>query len=58
MDMAGVVMLTQGLLVLVIAALVWPLIAFASRPRRQRTQRTTSSDRIHQPTSFRASREG
>ncbi|WP_448337740.1 hypothetical protein [Chloroflexus aurantiacus] len=57
MEMAGVVMLTQGLLVLVIAALVWPLIAFASRPHRQRTQRTTS-DRIHQPTSFRASREG
>lgn len=57
MDTAGVIMLIQGLLVLVIAALVWPLIAYASRPRRQRTQRTPS-DRIHQPTSFRASREG
>lgn len=57
MDMAGVVMLTQGLLVLVIAALVWPLIACVSRPRRRLTQRTPS-DRIHQPTSFRASREG
>ncbi len=58
MDMAGVVTLTQGLLVLVIAALVWPLIACASRSQRQHTQRTTSSDCIHQPTSFRASREG
>ncbi|WP_322815577.1 hypothetical protein [Chloroflexus sp.] len=58
MDMASLIMLIQGLLVLVIAALVWPLIAFASRPRRRCTQRTTSADRIRLPTSFRASREG
>ncbi|WP_322512360.1 hypothetical protein [Chloroflexus sp.] len=58
MDMAGLIALAQGIGVLAIAGLIWPLIAIAKHTRPRRSQRVAPPARPRRPATFQPHHEG
>ncbi len=58
MEVAGLIAIAQGIGALIIAGLVWPLIAFARHTYRRRSQRAVQPACSRRTASFQPHREG